>query len=74
MRKDHVHSLMSDWDFRFVSQNTPDCGVGGFDYKASNFEGKSNAATQISYEVADRVDIEARLLQGTLTGHTILQR
>jgi hypothetical protein len=74
MRKDHVHSLMSDWDFRFVSQDTPDSGVGGFDYKASNFEGKLSAATKISHEVADRVGLEARLLQGTLTGHTIIQR
>jgi hypothetical protein len=31
---------MSDWEFRFVSDNMPDRGVGGFDYKASDYEGE----------------------------------
>ncbi len=45
MRKDHRHILMSDWDFRFVSDDMPDCGVGGFDYKASNLEGEPKNAS-----------------------------
>lgn len=36
---------MSDWDFRFVSDDMPDCGVGGFDYKASNLEGEPKNAS-----------------------------
>ena len=74
MRKDHRHILMSDWDFRFVSYDMPDCGVGGFDYKASNFEGKSNTAARHDCWLIDRVGAEARLLQGALTGHRILKR
>lgn len=44
MRKDHRHIPMSDWDFRFVSYDVPDRGVRGFDYKASDLEGKLDIA------------------------------
>jgi hypothetical protein len=74
MRKDHRHILMSDWDFRFVSHDMPDGVVGRLDYKASNFEGELNTAAQNGCELADRVDSEARSLQGALTGHIIIQR
>lgn len=74
MRKDHRHILMSDWDFRFVSYDVPECGVGGFDYKASNLEGKSTNAADDGCGFIDGVGAEARLLQGILTGHRILKR
>lgn len=65
---------MSDWDFRFVSDDMPDCGVGGFDYKASNLEGKPYTAARNDCWLVDMVDTEARLLQGALTGQRVVKR
>lgn len=68
MRKDHRHILMSDWDFRFVSYDMPDCGVGGFEYKASNLEGKPNTAARNDCWLADTVDTEGPALARSIDG------